>query len=44
MTAFMAYYKAGHALIALLLGGERRLVIVETDECPLHQGDPQHYG
>jgi hypothetical protein len=43
MTELIAYHEAGHALMALLLGGEVRVVTIEPDrdDGPERQGDTQ---
>ena len=43
MSEHIAYHEAGHALMALLLGGEVRLVTIEpdNDDGPDRQGDTQ---
>ena len=43
MSELIAYHEAGHALMALLLGGEVRLVTIEPDNDygPERQGDTQ---
>jgi hypothetical protein len=43
MPEFIAYHEAGHALMAILLGGEVRVVTIEpdNDEGPARQGDTQ---
>ena len=43
MTEIIAYHEAGHALMALLLGGEVKLVTIEpdNDDGPNRQGDTQ---
>ena len=43
MPELIAYHEAGHALTALLLGGEVRLVTIEpdNDDGPDRQGDTQ---
>lgn len=43
MSELTAYHEAGHALVALLLGGEVRLVTIEPDhdDGPLRSGDTQ---
>jgi ATP-dependent Zn protease len=43
MPELIAYHEAGHALIAVLLGGEVRLVTIEpdNDDGPDRQGDTQ---
>jgi hypothetical protein len=43
MSEIIAYHEAGHALMALLLGGEVRLVTIEPndDDGPDRQGDTQ---
>ena len=43
MSDLIAYHEAGHALMALLLGGEVRQVTIEpdNDDGPLRQGDTQ---
>lgn len=43
MTELIAYHEAGHALMALLLGGEVRQVTIEPDrdDGPERQGDTQ---
>jgi hypothetical protein len=43
MSEIIAYHEAGHALMALLLGGEVRLVTIEpdNDDRPDRQGDTQ---
>lgn len=43
MAELIAYHEAGHALMALLLGGEVRLVTIEPDkdDGPQRQGDTQ---
>lgn len=40
MSELTAYHEAGHALVALLLGGEVRLVTIEPD----HDDGPARYG
>lgn len=43
MSEIVAYHEAGHALMALLLGGEVQLVTIEPDhdDGPPRQGDTQ---
>ena len=43
MSEIIAYHEAGHALMALLLGGEVKLVTIEpdNDDGPDRQGDTQ---
>jgi len=43
MSELIAYHEAGHALMALLLGGEVRLVTIDpdNDDGPERQGDTQ---
>jgi ATP-dependent Zn protease len=43
MTELIAYHEAGHALMAILLGGEVRLLTIEpdNDDGPDRQGDTQ---
>lgn len=43
MSEIVAYHEAGHALMALLLGGKVRLVTIEpdNDDGPKRQGDTQ---
>ena len=43
MPELTAYHEAGHALMALLLGGKVRLVTIEpdNDDGPDRQGDTQ---
>jgi len=43
MSEIVAYHEAGHALMALILGGEVRLVTIDPDddEGPDRQGDTQ---
>lgn len=43
MSELIAYHEAGHALVALLLGGEVRQVTIEpeNDDGPQRQGDTQ---
>ncbi len=43
MPELIAYHEAGHALVALLLGGEVRLVTIDpdNDDGPDRQGDTQ---
>src|SRR5271156_2767189 len=43
MSELIAYHEAGHALMALLLGGKVRLVTIEpdNDDGPERQGDTQ---
>lgn len=43
MSELTAYHEAGHAIMALLLGGEVRLVTIEPDrdDGPLRSGDTQ---
>ena len=43
MPELIAYHEAGHALMAILLGGEVRLVTIEpdNDDGPERQGDTQ---
>lgn len=43
MSELIAYHEAGHALMALMLGGEVRLVTIEpdNDDGPARQGDTQ---
>ena len=43
MPELIAYHEAGHALMALLLGGEVRLVTIDPDhdDGPQRQGDTQ---
>lgn len=43
MSEIVAYHEAGHALMALLLGGEVRRITLEpdSDELPLREGDTE---
>ena len=43
MSEIIAYHEAGHALMAMLLGGEVRLVTIQpdNDDGPDRQGDTQ---
>lgn len=43
MSELIAYHEAGHALVALLLGGKVKQVTIEpdNDDGPEHQGDTQ---